>query len=291
MAITGAQLIVQGINGISYGLLLFLMSSGLSLIFGLMGVINLAHGSYYMVAAYIGLSVLKYTGSFLLAVAAGIATVAVIGALMERLFLRQLYRQELDQVLMTFGFVYIFMDLAKWLWGGDPQALDKPALLAGSVSLGLATVPTYRLALILVGLLVALLFWLFIEKTRLGAMVRAGVDDREMVVSLGININRVFAGIFTLGAALAALGGVIGGPVIGAYPGVDLDVLILALVVVVVGGLGTLKGALLGSLAIGLVDTFGKSLFPDYAIFVIYTVMAAVLFLKPEGLLGRRNGR
>lgn len=284
-----SQLVIQAMNGLSYGLLLFLLAAGLSLIFGLMGVINMAHGSYYMLGTYLGLSITLQTGSFVLAMAGAALAMAVVGVVMERFFFRRLYGRELDQVLLTFGFAYIFMDLAKWLWGGTPRSLPKPALLDGSINLLGEAFPVYRLAVVIAGLAVALALWLFIEKTRTGMIIRAGVDDREMVTGMGINIKLYFSGVFALGALLAALGGVIGGPVIGAYPGLDFEILVLALAVVVVGGLGTLRGAFWGSLLIGFIETFGKTFLPAYDIMFIYAAMGIILIFKPSGLLGRRE--
>jgi len=287
--VEASQLIIQTLNGLSYGLLLFLLAAGLSLIFGLMGVINMAHGSYYMLGAYLGLTIILYTGIYILALAGAALALALVGVVTERLFFRKLYGKPLDQVLITFGFAYIFMDLAKWLWGGTPRSLPKPALLDDSICVLGEAFPLYRLAVIVMGLAVALALWLFIERTRTGMIIRAGVDDREMVNGMGINIKLYFSGIFALGAFLAALGGVIGGPVMGAYPGLDLEMLVLALAVVVVGGLGSLRGAFWGSILIGFIETFGKTFFPSYDIMTIYVAMGIILIFKPSGLLGRRE--
>lgn len=284
-----SSLVIQTLNGISYGLLLFLLAAGLSLIFGLMGIVNLAHGSYYMLGAYLGLVLIQETGSFLLGLLGAGLALALLGVLMERFFFRKLYKRELDQVLLTFGFAYLFLDIAKWIWGGVPRSLPKPFFLEGSIEILGGAFPIYRFAMILIGLTIALLLWAFLEKTRTGMIIRAGVDDKEMVSGLGINIQLYFSGIFALGAFLAALGGVIGGPIIGAYPGLDFEILVLALAVVVVGGLGTLKGAFWGSLLIGFAETFGKAFFPDFAMFTIYVTMALVLIFKPTGLLGKEE--
>jgi len=286
-----SSLIIQILNGISYGLLLFLLASGLSLIFGLMGIVNLAHGSYYMLGAYLGFVIIQETGNFLFGLLGAGAALALLGVVMERFFFRKLYKRELDQVLLTFGFAYLFLDLAKWIWGGVPRILPKPSFLEGSVSILGEAFPIYRFAMIVIGLGIALLLWAFLEKTRTGIIIRAGVDDKEMVSGLGINIQLYFSGIFALGAFLAALGGVISGPIVGAYPGLDFEILVLALAVVVVGGLGTLKGAFLGSLLIGFAETFGKAFFPDFAMFTIYVTMALVLIFKPSGLLGKEESR
>lgn len=282
-------MIIQILNGLSFGFLLFLLGSGLSLMFGLMEIVNLSHGSYFMLGAYIGISVSSWSGSFWLGAALAGLLMGLVGGFTERLLLRRLHLRALDQVLLTFGFVYIFMDLSKWLWGGDPLSLAKPALLKGSIDILGDSFPIYRLAIIMIGLSIAVLLWLFQEKTLVGAIVRAGVDDREMVTVLGININLIFTGVFSLGAFMAGFGGVIGGALLGAYQGMDLEVLILALVVVVVGGLGSLKGALLGSLLIGMLDNFGKTFFPDFAMVTIFLAMAVILLLKPSGLLGRKD--
>ena len=280
---------IQILNGLSFGFLLFLLGSGLSLMFGLMGIVNLSHGSYFMLGAYIGLSMSEWTGSFWLGTALGGLIMSLVGGLTERLLLRYLHLRHLDQVLLTFGFVYIFMDLSKWVWGGDPLSLAKPALLNGSITIFGDSFPIYRLAIIIIGSLIAILLWLFQEKTLIGAIVRAGVDDRQMVTGLGINITLISTGVFALGAFMAGFGGVVGGPILGAYQGMDLEVLILALVVVVVGGLGSLQGALLGSLLIGMLDNFGKALFPDFAMVTIFLAMAVILLLKPSGLLGKKD--
>lgn len=284
-----SSLIIQTLNGISYGLLLFLLAAGLSLIFGLMGIVNLAHGSYYMLGAYLGFVIIRETGSFFLGLLGAGVGLALLGILMERFFFRKLYKRELDQVLLTFGFTYLFLDIAKWIWGGVPRILPKPSFLEGSVHILGEAFPIYRFAMIIIGLAIALLLWAFLEKTRTGIIIRAGVDDKEMVSGLGINIQLYFSGIFALGAFLAAMGGVISGPIVGAYPGLDFEILVLALAVVVVGGLGTLKGAFWGSLLIGFAETFGKAFFPDFAMFTIYVTMALILIFKPSGLMGKEE--
>jgi branched-chain amino acid transport system permease protein len=278
--------IVQALNGVSFGMLLFLLAAGLSLIYGLMKILNLAHGSYYLLGAYIGLAALRASGSFVLGVFAGSIAVALIGALMERFFLRRIHLQELPQTLLTFGFLFIFADLAMVLWGGNPQTIPKPALLNGSLHIGGIIYPSYRLFIIAVGLLIGGLLWGFQERTRLGAMLRAGVDDEEIARSLGINVSLLFTLIFALGALLAALGGVLGGPILGVYPGADFEVLLLGFVVVIIGGLGSLKGALVGSILVGLLDNFGKVFFPEFALFTIFVPMALILAIRPTGLFG-----
>jgi branched-chain amino acid transport system permease protein len=279
--------LVQTLNGLSFGALLFLMASGLSLIFGLMRIVNIAHGSYYLLGAYVALSTVKVTGSFPLAFAAGALAVSLIGVIMQRLFLARFYRQELAQVLMTMGFSFAFADLALWLWGGDPQRLPTPPLLARSVEIGPAMFPAYRFAVIVVGALVALLLWLVQERTRIGAIVRAAVDDQEMARGLGIHVEPLLTGMFAFGAALAGFGGVMGAPFLGAYPGADSDVLPLAFAVVIIGGLGSLQGALVGSVLVGILDNFGKALFPELSYFTLFVPMALILAIRPTGLFGR----
>lgn len=279
--------LIQTFNGLSFAMLLFLLAAGLSLIFGLMGIVNLAHGSFYLLGAYVGLTIIHRTESFLLAVAGAIVTVAAVGWIMHRFFLRRFYKDPLAQVLVTFGFLFIVADAAQWIWGGTPQALPKPSVFEESYRIGAVVIPSYRVLVIGVGLLIAITLWLFQEKTTLGAIIRAAVDDEEMTRGLGINVPVLFSLTFTLGAALAALGGVMGGPFVGVYPGVDFEILLYALVVVIIGGLGSLKGAFVGSLIVGLLDNFGKALFPELSLFTIFAPMAIILAVRPTGLFGR----
>ncbi len=277
---------LQILNGLSFGMLLFLLGAGLSLIYGVMRILNLAHGSYYVLAAYVALSVVQATGSFVLAAVAGTAAVTALGVLMERVFLRRVPREELPQALLTFGFLLIVGDLCLWLWGGTPQTLPRPELFARSVRLGSLVFPSYRLFIIGLGGAVGLGLWAFQERTRLGAMVRAAIDDAEIAEATGIDVARLSTAIFALGAGLAALGGILGGPLLGVYPGADFDVLLLAFVVVIIGSLGSLKGALVGGLLVGLLDTFGKAMFPQLAMFTIFAPMAIILAVRPTGLFG-----
>jgi branched-chain amino acid transport system permease protein len=279
--------VIQTLNGLSFGTVLFLLTVGLSLIFGLMRIINLAHGSFFLLGAYVGLVVVAKTESFWLALAVAPVLIAVLSVAMQRWFLHRLGQNELAQVLMTFGFLLIIGDLSLWIWGGEPQTLPKPDLLGGSVPILGAVFPIYRLALMAAGCVIAVLLWLFIERTRLGAVVRAGVDDPEMVRGIGIDLPNVFSAIFALGAYLAGLSGVLAGPILGVGPGSDFTVLLLAFAVVVIGGLGSMKGAFLGSLFIGLVDNFGKALVPQFSLFTIFVPMAIVLAVRPTGLFGR----
>src|SRR6202521_807199 len=280
-------LIAQLLNGLVYGVLLFLIAAGLSLIFGLMNVVSLAHGSFFMLGAYFGLSIFKITGSFWLALVVAPIPVVVLGLLMELLFLRPLYRRgHLDQVLLTFGFTFVFFDLVQTLWGRAVLRLPVPQALQGTVQIGLGVFSAYRLFLIGFGFAIAVLLWLVLERSRLGAMVRAGVDNAVMAAGLGANIPALFTAIFGFGVALAALGGVAAAPILGLYPGMDTEILIPAFIVIVIGGMGSLRGAFIGSLLIGEIDTFGKAYFPSLALFLIYLVMAVVLLVRPQGLFG-----
>lgn len=279
--------VTQTFNGISYGALLFLLASGLSLIFGVMRIVNLAHGSYFLLGGYVGLTTVWRTGSFALALFSGALAVALIGLGMERLFLRRLQKQVLAQVLMTMGFALIFQDLALLIWGGDPFTIPVPGVLSGSIRMGVVVFPIYRVFIIGAAGAVGVALWLLLEKTRAGAAIRAAVDDWEMAQGVGINVPVVSMGVFALGAFLAALGGVVGGGFIGVYPGVDFEVLPYAFVVVIVGGLGSLQGAIVGSLLVGLLDNFGKALFPELSYFTLFAPMAVILALRPTGLFGK----
>jgi branched-chain amino acid transport system permease protein len=279
--------IIQTFNGLSYGALLFLLASGLSLIFGVMRIVNLAHGSYFMLGGYVGLTVALQTRSFVLALLGGAVAIALIGVGMERLFLRRLKGQTLGQVLMTVGFALIFQDLALLIWGGDPYSIPVPRALTGSFTVGGVVFSAYRLFLIALAATIALTLWLLLDRTRVGALVRAAVDDAEMAQGVGIRVPTVSMGVFALGAFLAALGGVIGGGFLGVYPGLDFEILPYAFVVVIVGGLGSLPGAMVGSVLVGLLDNFGKALFPELAYFTLFAPMALILALRPTGLFGR----
>jgi branched-subunit amino acid ABC-type transport system permease component len=280
--------LLQLFNGLVFSMLLFVLAAGLSLIFGLMDVVNLSHGAFYLLGGYIGLTMVRQFDNFWLALVAAPLVVGALGLVIEYLFLRRLYgrHRHLDQVLLTFGLALIAADLIRWRWGAYVESVKGPPQLTGQVMMFGLELPLYRMSLIGFGLLIALGLWLLIGRTRLGAIVRAGVSDAQMVSGLGIDIQLVFAGVFALGTALAALAGVLGAPVLNLYPGLDLEILILALVVVVVGGLGTLKGAFFGSLLIGMANTFGKALLPQFSLFLIFAVMAAVLLLRPAGLFG-----
>ena len=277
----------QLVNGLAYGVLLFLMSAGLSLIFGLMNVVNVAHGSFFMLGAFFALAIQKWTGSFWAALALSWIPAVAVGVVMERVFIRKLYaRGHLDQVLLTFGFTFVFVDLVRMVWGADIRELAIPDVLSGVVEVGGVIVLKYRLFLIAFGGLVGLLLWLFLERSRVGAMVRAGVDDAFTATGIGINVPLLFASVFALGVGLAAIGGTVAGPILGLYPGMDIEILIPAFIVVVIGGMGSLRGAFVASVFVGLVDTFGKAYFPDLALFMIYLLMVVVLLTRPQGLFG-----
>jgi len=287
MPVTGRAFVLQVLNGISFGALLFLLSSGFQLIFGLMRIVNLAHGSFYLVGGYIGLSVLRAGGNFWLAVGAAALSVAAIGLVVELGLLRRLRGQAMPEVLLTVGLSLIFADLSLARWGGDPQILPSPPGLQGSIHLGSLTYPTFRLFVLALGALVAAGLWLLLSRTRIGAIVRAGADDQEMVMALGVNIRAVFAGAFTIGALLAGIAGIVGGVFLGLYPGADGEILLFALVVVILGGLGSLQGAMVGSLLVGLIDAFGRELVPSLSYFLLFAPMALVLIFRPRGLFGK----
>lgn len=279
--------LTQFLNGLSYSMLLFLVAAGLSVIFGLMNVANLAHGTFYMIGGYIGYSVVGYTGNFWLSLIVAPIVVGAIGCGLELTTLRPLYKRgHLSQVLLTFGFVFIGLDLVKWIWGADIRSIDPPAILAWSAQIAGRAFPVYRLFLIGFGLLLTVGLWLLLERSNAGATVRSGVSDKEMAQGLGINIPAVFTVTFGLGVALAALSGVLAAPVLGLFPGIDFDILVVTLVVVVVGGMGSLRGCFWGSLLIGQLDTFGKIFFPRFSMFLIYLAMALILLIKPSGLFG-----
>lgn len=282
------EILAQALNGLSYGMLLFLLSAGLTLIFGLMDVVNLAHGSFYMLGAYAGVSIIAEGGSFWLALLVAPITVALVGALVERSCIRPLYRRgPLSQVLLTFGLVYVLEDLVKWIYGGKIRSIQPPDLFSDSMRVAGITVPSYRLFVIGLGLAVAVVLFLVIERTRLGAVLRAGVFDAEMTAGMGIDIDRWFTCIFAFGAGLAGLSGVVAGPMQSVQPAMGGSILIPALIVVVVGGLGSLKGSLVGSLVIGQAQTIGKVWLPNVSMLVIYLVMAAIVLSRPQGLFGR----
>lgn len=278
----------QLLNGLTFGALLFLVASGFTLIFGMMRIVNLTHGVLYLLGGYLGLAVIQANGNFLLGVLVGMVTMGLLGVGLDRTLIRRMRGNVLGEVLLTIGVAFIIADIALVVWGGDPEGVPNPEWLRGATDLGIMPYPTYRLFVMGVGLFVAVGLGLLLYKTKLGAIIRAGVDDSEMVGALGINLDRVFTGVFLLGAMLAGLAGVMGGGFLSLYRGADQDVLLFALVVVIIGGMGSLGGALLGSLAVGLIDAVGKALYPDISYFTLFGPMAIMLALRPRGMFGRK---
>jgi branched-chain amino acid transport system permease protein len=306
-AMDASLVLVQGLNGLQLGVMLFLMAAGLTLVFGVMDLINLAHGSLYMLGAYLTASLTGWCDSFLLGLLLAVPLTALIGAALEMSLLRTLYaRDHLDQVLATFGLILFFNELVKIVWGPSAVFLSPPAWLAGQVTiLPGVTYPAIRLAIIGTGLAVALGLWSLIAKTRLGMQIRAGASNRDMANALGVDIKHIFTVVFALGAGLAALAGGLAGSILAVQVGMGEQILILTFVVIVIGGLGSIKGALIGALLVGVADTMGRVLLPDlFALFfrpsvadgvggaigsmVIYLLMAGVLFFRPRGLFGQQ---
>ncbi len=297
----------QILNGLQFGIMLFLMSAGLTLIFGVMGLINLAHGSLYMIGAFIAAAVASATGSFILALVAALSAAALAGAIVEMTIIRKLYnRDHLDQVLATFALILIFSEGTRWVFGSFPLYLDVPAYLQGAVTLpGGIQYPLYRITLIVFGLIIGAGLGLLITKTRIGVQIRAGENDREMVSALGVNISKLYTFVFALGAALAGLAGALVGAIQSVEVGMGEPVLILAFVVIVIGGIGSIKGALIGSILVGLTDTLGGIFLPKlFGLFMdlatatnvgssiasmsIYILMSIVLVWRPTGLFGQK---
>jgi branched-chain amino acid transport system permease protein len=278
------------VNSVTFGGLLFLLSAGFSLIFGLMRIPNLTHGSMFMAGAYVGATLLAgdlgFSLNFWLAAIVAALTVAAVSAAMERTLLRRLAGQQLAQVLVTLGVSFMVADLCLMIWGGDPISVATPAGLGGFVRAGTAAFPLYRMAVIAIAVVFAVALWLMLERTRLGAMIRAGVDDPQMARVVGIRVSRLFTIVFALGAGLAAFAGMIGGPILSVYPGLDQDMLPLALVVVILGGTGSLLGSFVGSIIVGFIYNFGQALLPELAYFVLFLPMVLVLVLRPQGLFG-----
>ncbi|HZP85521.1 MAG TPA: branched-chain amino acid ABC transporter permease [Burkholderiales bacterium] len=281
--------LIQILNSVQYGLLLFLVASGLTLIFGIMGIINLAHGSFYMIGAYMAFSLSQLTGNLFIAIVLGIALSVILGIVLEWGLFSHLYKRDhLEQVLLTYGLILVFEELRSIIVGNDVHGVNVPALLNRSIPLtDTLSYPVYRLFISAVCLALAALLYVLIRRTRLGMMIRAGASNREMVQALGLNINLVYRLVFALGVALAAFAGMIAAPVSSVYPGMGTQVLIICFVVVVIGGIGSVWGALVAALLIGFADTFGKVLLPQAAGITIYLLMAAILLWKPEGLFRR----
>ena len=281
-----ANFFIQLLNSVQYGLLLFMLAAGLTLIFGIMGVVNLAHGSFYMLGAYLAWSLSAQLGSLTLAILGGAVLSVAFGLALEWLLFRHFYhRDHLDQVLLTFGLIYIFEELRSIFWGDDVHGVQIPDALSNSIPLTEnLSYPVYRLFMSGVCITLAIGLYLLISKTRLGMKIRAGASNRDMAESLGINIKLIYAVVFALGVGLAAVAGMIAAPIASVYPNMGSQVLIMCFVVVVIGGIGSVRGALVAALLVGLVDTFGKVLLPSMAGMLIYMLMAGVLLFKPEGL-------
>jgi branched-chain amino acid transport system permease protein len=280
--------LVLTVNSVTLGGLLFLLSAGFSLIFGLMRIPNLTHGSFFMLGAYLGVSLIRWGFDFWTAAVVGGLGVALFGGIIERFILRRLPGAELAQVLVTLGLSFMVADVCLTVWTGDPVQVETPPALRGTTSvLGLAF-PTYRLAISLIAVAFAAGLWALLERTRLGAMIRAGVDDPAMARVAGIRVSRLFTIVFCLGAWLAGFAGVIGGPILSVYPGLDQEMLPLALVVVILGGSGSLLGSLVGSFVVGFLYNFGQAMFPEVAYVVLFLPMLIVLVLRPQGLFGRQ---
>jgi len=283
------QLGLSLLLGISYGMVLFLIAVGLSVILGFMGILNLAHGVIFMLGGYVGITVARSTDNFIYGVLTGALASGILGLLIERGVLRFLYRQVLDQVLVTFGCVYIITNAAYWIWGTFPVAAYVPPELAGSLSIGQVQFPVYRLTTLGVGGAICLGLWWIQEKTRYGAVVRATMENAQMVSGLGINVTPVTIVTFFLGSALAGSAAILGGPMLGFInPGIGTDVLFTALAVVVVGGVGSVQGTLAGALMIGMINTLTTTYLPELAIFSMYLLMVLILLVRPRGLLGRK---
>ena len=281
-----ANFLIQLLNSVQYGLLLFMLAAGLTLIFGIMGVVNLAHGSFYMLGAYLAWSLATLTGSLALAIVLGAGLAVVFGLLLERLLFRHFYhRDHLDHVLLTFGLIYIFEELRSILWGDDVHGVAVPQLLSASIPLtDNLSYPVYRLFMSGLCILLAIGLYLLISRTRLGMKIRAGAFNHEMTEARDANVKRIHAVVFAIGVGLAAIAGMIAAPISSVYPNMGSPVLIMCFVVVVIGGIGSVRGALIAALLVGLVDTFGKVLLPHIAGMLVYMLMAAVLLWRPQGL-------
>ena len=275
----------QALNGLTFAALLFVVASGFTLIFGLLRIVNLAHGALYLLGGYVGYAAAARAG-FLLGIGAAMAVVALAGLALQQGLLRFVHG-ELRQVLLTLGVAFVLNDMALLIWGGDTFTVPMPTMLQGAAEIGGVFYPKYRLFVLALGVFVFGLLWLLLNRTRLGALIRAGVDDAETIAAMGVDIQRVFLLTFMLGAALAGLGGAVGGAFLTLYPGADAEILVFSLAVVIIGGRGSLGGAAIGALLVGLLNSFGQVWFPELAYFVIFGPMAAILAFRPLGLFGR----
>jgi len=279
----------NALGGLAYGSLLFLIASGLTLVFGLMRIINLAQTAFYLLGAYVGLTLVERGMNFWLAsAAAGVVTLA-LGLAMYSAFLHRYHADPLTSLLLTLGFTLILDDQILRQWGGDPHSISPPPMLASSIQIGTLVFPSYWLAVIGISIAIAVILLVSLQRTMLGVMIRAAVDDEEMARGVGVDVNRSFYAVFALGAFIAGLGGLLGGPITSAYPGLDGELTPLAFAVVIVGGMGSLTGALVGSLLIGLVNAFGKALFPELSYFTIFVPVALIMAFRPQGLFGRKQ--
>jgi branched-chain amino acid transport system permease protein len=276
------------LNGISYAFILFLLAAGFSLTFGVMGVLNMAHGSLYMVGAYIGMTVVQSMNSFVLAIVIAAIGVAIIGLLIERLFLKRLYKRIPEQAVLTIGLSYAFANIVLWVWGPFAKIGQTPGGLNGSISVGDLSFPVYRIFIVGIGVIVLAVLWWLQDKTRIGAIIRAGMDNKDMTISLGINYAIVSTMVFTFGAMLGGIAGILGSPIIGAYSAMGDNLLLLAFIVVVVGGTGYVQGTMLGALIIGLMSTFGNAYFSSISLFTVYMIFIITLLIRPNGILGRK---
>ena len=261
----------------------------MSLIFGVMGILNLAHGALYMTGAFIGITAAAMTHNFLIGAIMGAIGLGIVGLILYYLFLSRLYQQFSEQALLTLGLVYIFSNVVTWVWGPWSLMGEVPAVLAGSVPIGSRNFPIYRFGLIAIGLVLFGGLWWLQNKTRIGARIRAGMDNKTMTMAMGVNYMLLSLAIFILGAAMGGLAGFLGSPIVGADPGMSMGILLMAMIVVVIGGLGNIQGALLGAVIIGIFDTFGKAYFSDFAMFLVYLIFIVVLLVRPNGLLGRKR--
>ena len=285
----GLQFYVQNaLGGLAYGSLLFLIASGLTLIFGLMRIINLAQTAFYLLGAYVGLTLVAHGMNFWLASVAGGVVTMVLGLAVYSAFLHRYHADHLTSLLLTLGFALILDDGVLAFWGGDPRSIAPPPALAGSIHAGTLVFPVYWLAVIGISFTIAAILFAALQRTMLGVMIRASVDDEEMARGLGVDVNRAFFVVFAAGAFIAGLGGLLGGPITSAYPGLDGEITPLAFAVVIVGGMGSLTGALVGSLLIGLVNAFGKAMFPELSYFTIFVPVALIMAFRPQGLFGRK---
>jgi len=280
--------ILQAINGTSLAALLFLVASGFTVTFGLMRVVNMAYGAYYLLGGYVGLSIVQATGSFALGIVGGGVAIVILGYVVDRFLIRYTGENHLAQVLLTVGIAFVIGDVALKIWGGDSLKVPVPVALRGAMELpGGLVYPTYRFVMIVFSLAVAGTLWLLYTRTQIGAVVRAGVDDREQVSATGINVDRLFVVVSALASFLVGMAGVVGGAFLTLYPGAEWEILIVALVVVIVGGLGSLGGAMVGALVVGWLDAYGRWLLPEFSYFVLFGPMAVLLLFRPRGIAGK----